>query len=147
MTLSGCVGDLTNGPRYPAKSAMCRSIKPLFNFDPPVTDDEIRSACLQFVRKISGFTKPARANQAAFEAAVDRFTAVSRAYLNSLSTAAPPRNRDREAAKSRQRDLARSFSERYSSVGSFPRPTVEPLDPTSPPARSGTLERTPETPA
>jgi hypothetical protein len=82
---------------------MCRSIKPLFNFDPPVTDEEIHAACLQFVRKISGFTKPSRANQAAFDAAVEGFTAASRAYLQSLETAAAPRSRAEWAAKRAER--------------------------------------------
>lgn len=86
---------------------MCRNIKPLFNFDPPVTDEEIRAASLQFVRKVSGFTKPSRANEAAFLAAVDRVTEVSKDLLTSLETNAPPRSRSEEAAKARARAAQR----------------------------------------
>jgi hypothetical protein len=86
---------------------MCRNIKILFNFDPPVTDEEIRAASLQFVRKLSGFTKPSKANEAAFLSAVDEVAAVSRNLLNSLQTNAPPRNREEEAAKARQRNAQR----------------------------------------
>lgn len=82
---------------------MCRNIRPLFNFDPPVTDEEIRNASLQFVRKISGFPKPSKANEAAFLAAVDGITAVSRDLLAALETNAPPRNREEEAVKARAR--------------------------------------------
>lgn len=88
---------------------MCRNIKPLFNFDPPVTDEEIRAAALQFVRKVSGFNKPSRANEAAFLAAVDEVAAASRDLLSSLETAAPPKSRAGEAAKARAR-AARRFS-------------------------------------
>lgn len=73
---------------------MCRSIRPLFNFDPPTTEEEIRAAALQFVRKISGFTKPSRANEAAFLAAVDEITAASSRLVGSLDTKAPPRQRE-----------------------------------------------------
>jgi hypothetical protein len=86
---------------------MCRNIKTLFNFDPPVTDDEIRGAALQFVRKVSGFHKPSKANEPAFMAAVDEVAAVSRNLLNSLSTNAPPRNRAEEAARARARAAER----------------------------------------
>jgi len=86
---------------------MCRNIKILFNFDPPVTDEEVRAASLQFVRKLSGFTKPSKANEAAFLAAVDEVAAVSRNLLDSLQTTAPPRNREEEAAKARQRAAQR----------------------------------------
>jgi hypothetical protein len=82
---------------------MCRNIKPLFNFEPPVTDDEIHNAALQFVRKISGFTKPSKVNETAFLAAVDKVAAVSRKLLNTLETNAPPRNREEEAEKARAR--------------------------------------------
>ena len=82
---------------------MCRNIKTLFNFDPPATDDEIRAASLQFVRKISGFNKPSRANQAAFEAAVDAVYRDARTLLESLETKAVPKNREEEAAKARAR--------------------------------------------
>lgn len=86
---------------------MCRSIKTLFNFEPPVTDDEIRAAALQFVRKLSGFSKPSKANEAAFLAAADEVAAVSRKLLHSLETNAPPRNREEEAAKARARAAER----------------------------------------
>ena len=88
---------------------MCRNIRPLFNFEPPVTDDEIRGAALQFVRKISGFSKPSKANEAAFLAAVDGVAAASRKLLSSLATNAAPRNRAEEAAKARAR-AAQRFS-------------------------------------
>jgi hypothetical protein len=88
---------------------MCRNIKTLFNFDPPVTDEEIRAASLQFVRKVSGFNKPSKANEAAFLAAVDEIATVSRNLLNALETTAPPRNRAEEAAKARAR-AAQRFS-------------------------------------
>src|SRR6266852_139881 len=78
---------------------MCRNIKILFNFDPPVTDDEIRAASLQFVRKISGFNKPSKANEGAFLAAVDEVADISSRLLRSLETNAPPKNREEEAAK------------------------------------------------
>jgi hypothetical protein len=80
---------------------MCRNIKILFNFDPPVTEQEIRGASLQFVRKISGFNKPSKANEAAFLAAVDDIAAVSARLLHSLETGAPARNRDEKAAKAK----------------------------------------------
>jgi hypothetical protein len=86
---------------------MCRNIKMLFNFDPPVTDEEIRAASLQFVRKISGFAKPSKANEPAFLAAVDEVAAVSSRLLQSLETNAPPRNREEEAAKAKARGLVR----------------------------------------
>ena len=86
---------------------MCRNIKTLFNFDPPVTDEEIRAASLQFVRKLSGFNKPSKANEAAFLAAVDEVAAVARKLLHSLETSAPPRNREEEAAKARARAAQR----------------------------------------
>jgi hypothetical protein len=86
---------------------MCRNIKTLFNFDPPVTDDEVRAASLQFVRKISGFTKPSKANEAAFQAAVDEIAAVSSRFLRSLETTAPPKNREEEAAKAKARAAER----------------------------------------
>ena len=86
---------------------MCRNIKTLFNFAPPVTEDEIRAASLQFVRKVSGFNKPSKTNEAAFWAAVDRITAISGELLNSLETTAPPRYREIEAAKARERSAQR----------------------------------------
>ena len=86
---------------------MCRNIKLLFNFDPPVTEQEIRAASLQFVRKISGFQKPSQANEAAFHKAVDEVAAASARLLSSLETNAPHRNREEEAIKAKARSLAR----------------------------------------
>jgi hypothetical protein len=86
---------------------MCRNIKMLFNFDPPATPDEMRSASLQFVRKISGFNKPSKANEAAFAQAVDEVAAASQRLFSQLQTQAPPRNREDEAAGARARNLAR----------------------------------------
>jgi hypothetical protein len=86
---------------------MCRSIKTLFNFEPPVTDEEIRAASLQFVRKLSGFNKPSKANEAAFAAAISSIAAVSRTLLGALETSAPPRTREAEAAKARARAAQR----------------------------------------
>lgn len=82
---------------------MCRNIKTLFNFDPPATDEEVRASALQFVRKLSGFTKPSKANQAAFDRAVDDVSRVARELLDSLVTKAPTRDREVEAAKARAR--------------------------------------------
>ena len=82
---------------------MCRNIKTLHNFTPPATDDEIRASALQFVRKLSGFTRPSRANEPAFNQAVDQVTQVARGLLDSLVTNAPPRGRDVEASKARAR--------------------------------------------
>lgn len=87
--------------------AVCRNIRTLFNFEPPVTDDEIRAASLQFVRKVTGFNKPSKANEAAFQAAVDSIEAVSRTLMASLQTSAPPRNREEEADKARARAAVR----------------------------------------
>jgi hypothetical protein len=86
---------------------MCRNIKILFNFDPPVTDDEIRAASLQFVRKISGFNKPSKANEDSFLAAVDEIAGISARFLRSLETNAPPKNREEEAAKAKARAIER----------------------------------------
>ena len=86
---------------------MCRNIKTLFNFDPPVTDDEVRAASLQFVRKISGFTKPSKANEAAFMAAVEEIAEISSRFLRALETTAPPKNREAEAAKAKARAAQR----------------------------------------
>jgi len=86
---------------------MCRNIKMLFNFDPPVTDEEVRAASLQYVRKISGFSKPSKANEAAFLAAIEEVADASTRLLRSLATNAPPRNRDEEAAKAKARSAAR----------------------------------------
>jgi hypothetical protein len=86
---------------------MCRNIRTLFNFDPPVTLEEVRAASLQFVRKISGFNKPSKANEAAFLAAVEDIAAVSSRLLRSLETSAAPRNREEEATKAKARAAAR----------------------------------------
>jgi len=86
---------------------VCRNIRMLFNFEPPVTEEEIRAAALQFVRKVSGFNKPSKANDAAFQAAVAEIAAASRKLLASLETTAPPRNREEEAAKARARGALR----------------------------------------
>jgi hypothetical protein len=86
---------------------MCRNIRILFNFEPPVTEEEIRAASLQFVGKVSGFNKPSKTNEAAFAAAVDQISAVSTDLLRSLRTSAPPRNREEEAARARARAVER----------------------------------------
>ncbi len=86
---------------------MCRNIKTLYNFDPPVTEDEIHAAALQFVRKVSGFNKPSKANEAAFLAAVDEVAAAASRLLNTLETNAPPKNREEEAVKARIRAAQR----------------------------------------
>jgi hypothetical protein len=86
---------------------MCRNIKTLFNFDPPVTEDEVRNASLQFVRKISGFNRPSKANEAFFAAAIEDIAEVSMRLLRSLETMAPPKNREAETAKSKARSAAR----------------------------------------
>jgi hypothetical protein len=86
---------------------MCRNIKILFNFDPPVTDDEVRAASIQFVRKISGFNKPSKANERLFLAAVDEIADISSRLLRSLETNAPPRNREEETAKAKARAAQR----------------------------------------
>ena len=86
---------------------MCRNIKLLFNFEPPVTNDEIRAASLQFVRKVSGFNKPSKVNEAAFLEAIEQITAISNTLLHSLQTDAEPKNRDEEAAKARMRYVQR----------------------------------------
>ena len=86
---------------------MCRSIKPLFNFEPPATDDEVRAASLQFVRKLSGFAKPSQANEAAFARAVDEVAVAARTMLGSMSTTASPRDREVEAAKAIERSRQR----------------------------------------
>jgi hypothetical protein len=86
---------------------MCRNIKTLYNFEPPVTEEEIRAASLQFVRKLSGFNKPSKVNETAFLLAVDEVTAVASKLLHSLETTAPPKNRDEEAARARARNAKR----------------------------------------
>jgi hypothetical protein len=86
---------------------MCRNIRTLFNFDPPVTDEEVRAASLQFLRKISGFNKPSKANEDAFQAAVDQIAGISTGLLASLETNSPPKNREEEAQKARARAAER----------------------------------------
>jgi hypothetical protein len=97
---------------------MCRNIRPLFNFDPPATDDEIEAAAVQFVRKVSGFTKPSRANEAAFRRAVRAVARASRRLVDSLETTAPTRNREVEARKARARS-----AERYAGINRVSRPS------------------------
>ena len=87
---------------------MCRSIKPLFNFDPPVTDDEIQAASLQFVRKITGFHRPSKVNEAPFQAAVDEISGIAANLLRSLATTAEPKNREQEALKAKARAVDRA---------------------------------------
>ncbi|MAS36760.1 MAG: hypothetical protein CL610_22335 [Anaerolineaceae bacterium] len=86
---------------------MCRNIRPLFNFEPPVTDDEVRAASLQYVRKVSGYTKPSKANEEAFLAAVEEIAAATQKLLDSLETSAPPKDREVVAAKARIRSAQR----------------------------------------
>ena len=86
---------------------MCRNIKTLFNFDPPATTDEVQASALQFVRKLSGFAKPSKANEAAFDLAVERVSAAAQELLNSLVTNAPPRDRETEAARAKARSAQR----------------------------------------
>jgi hypothetical protein len=89
---------------------MCRNIRTLFNFEPPVTEEEIRAAALQFVRKVSGFNKPSKANEASFHAAVEDIAAISGKLLRSLETSAPPKNREEEAARAQARAAQRFAS-------------------------------------
>ena len=96
---------------------MCRNIKTLFNFDPPAHDEEVRAASLQFVRKISGFNKPSRANEEAFDRAVDEVARVAAELLSSLTTNAPPRDRDVEAARARERAAKRFGDHRQAAAG------------------------------
>jgi hypothetical protein len=86
---------------------MCRNIKVLYNFDPPTTDDEVRAASLQFVRKVSGFSKPSKANEAVFQQAIDEIATVTSRLLQSLETQAPPKSREEEAAKAKARAATR----------------------------------------
>jgi len=91
---------------------MCRNIRTLFNFEPPATEDEVRASALQFVRKLSGFSKPSKANEAAFARAVDEVTEAARRLIGSLETGSPPRNREIEAIKARARSAERFAAER-----------------------------------
>src|ERR687896_114456 len=95
------------GERLTDNRSMCRNIRTLFNFDPPATDEEVRAASVQFVRKLSGFTKPSQANEEAFERAVSQVSKVARELIESLSTNAPPKDRDVEAEKARERSRLR----------------------------------------
>jgi hypothetical protein len=106
---SGYKIPLASGRKNSMEEAcsMCRNIKTLFNFDPPVTDDEIRTASLQFVRKITGFNKPSKANEAAFLQAIEEVAAISSRLLHSLKTTAPPKNREEEAARAKARAAVR----------------------------------------
>ena len=101
---------------------MCRNIKTLHNFKPPATEDEIRASALQFVRKLSGFTRPSKVNQLAFERAVDEVARTARGLLDALVTAAPPRNRDNEAAKARPGRQSGTDRSRTSPSNGSPRP-------------------------
>jgi len=92
---------------FSGESSMCRNIKTLFNFDPPVTEEEVRAASLQFVRKITGFNKPSKANEAQFNDAVEEVASLSMRLLTSLETTAPPKNREEEAAKAKARAAVR----------------------------------------
>lgn len=92
---------------FEVQLSMCRNIRTLFNFDPPVTDEEVRAASLQFVRKITGFHKPSKANEASFQTAVDEVASISKRLLNALQTTAPPRDREEEAAKAKARAAQR----------------------------------------
>jgi hypothetical protein len=94
-------------PSPDAEEAMCRNIKTLYNFDPPVNDEEIHASALQYVRKVSGFTRPSKANQGAFDRAVLEVSRVTRELVDALETKAPPRDREVEAARARARGLAR----------------------------------------
>ena len=96
---------------------MCRNIKTLFNFDPPANDDEVKAASLQFVRKISGFNKPSRANEEVFDRAVDEVARVASELLASLTTTAPPRDRDIEVARARERAAKRFGGTRTAAAG------------------------------
>jgi len=111
----GCGNSLRDAVRFQSffhittilLEIMCRSIKTLFNFDPPATTDEVRAASLQFVRKLSGFSKPSRSNEEAFDLAIERVAAAAQEMLNSLMTNAPPRDRKAEAAKAKERAIRR----------------------------------------
>ena len=98
---------------------MCRNIRTLHNFTPPATDDEVRASALQFVRKLSGFTRPSKANEAAFDRAVDQVTAAARQLIDSLVTTAPPRDREVEAARAKERSRIR-FAKPSAAEGNAP---------------------------
>jgi hypothetical protein len=98
---------VSNITRYLIGHSMCRNIKTLFNFDPPVTEDEVRAASLQFVRKISGFNKPSKANEPVFLAAIEEVAGISMRLLRALETTAPPKNREEEAARAKARAAER----------------------------------------
>jgi hypothetical protein len=96
---------------------MCRNIKPLFNFDPPATDADIRASALQYVRKVSGYTRPSKANQAAFDEAVERVAGVTRELMDALVTDAPPRSRELEIARAKERAARRYAVDRPAAAG------------------------------
>ena len=106
----GVTLPLLGGPKTLRASDMCRNIKILFNFSPPVTEEEIRASAIQFVRKLSGFTNPSKANEPAFNLAVEQVTKTASELLDSLVTNAPPRDREIEAAKARERTALRFHS-------------------------------------
>lgn len=108
-TVSREIGDNETQARFDGgrPRRMCRNIKPLFNFSPPATEDEVRAAALQYVRKVSGFTKPSQANEAAFNAAIDEIAAVTANLLKALETSAAPKSREVEAARARARSVQR----------------------------------------
>jgi hypothetical protein len=112
-TVGGEIGDNETQARYDGgrPRRMCRNIKPLFNFSPPATEDEVRAAALQYVRKVSGFTKPSQANEAAFHAAVDEIAAVTATLLSALATSSTPKSREIEAARAKARSLQRFGSQ------------------------------------
>jgi len=103
------IGDNVTQARYDGGRLrrMCRNIKPLFNFSPPATEDEVRAAALQYVRKVSGFTKPSQANEAVFAAAVNEIAAITATLLNELATSSTPKSREAEAARAKARSLQR----------------------------------------
>jgi len=105
-SLATMIARMSSGRNVRAE-IMCRNIRPLFNFEPPVTEDEVRAASLQFVRKISGFAKPSKTNEAAFLAAVEGVAEIAHRLLHSLETNAPPKNREEEAAKAKARAAVR----------------------------------------
>lgn len=107
MVITLCITPLLTCGLLHYDYRMCRNIKTLFNFDPPATTDEVRASSLQFVRKLSGFNRPSKANEAAFELAVERVAAAAQEMLNSLVTSAAPRDRESEAARAKERSFAR----------------------------------------
>lgn len=105
---------------------MCRNIRPLFNFEPPTTDDEVRAAALQYVRKVSGMTKPSKANEAVFDAAVDEIAALTRRLVDSLVTHAEPKSREEEAQRAKERGQKRDEQARLRILGQMMDPPLHP---------------------